>query len=115
MLSSQPMKKPSVLIVHNSPSRFVMDDCELLARNYETTVRYEPSPWKLNVINIWNQVRSHDLVFCWFASWHSFLPVLAAWIQKKPSVVVVGGYDVANIPQAGYGSQRSGLKKYLAR
>src|SRR2546423_15449416 len=102
------MHKPSVLIVHNSPSRFVMNDCELLARHYTTTVRYERSPWELNPFRIWNEVRRHDLVFCWFASWHSLLPVVAARIQRKPSAVVVGGYDVANVPQAGYGSQRGG-------
>lgn len=105
----------AVLVVHNALSRFVKVDCELLAKEYAVTVRCETSPRKLNLTEIWQEVRKHDLVFCWFASWHSFFPVLAARLQQKPSVVVVGGYDTANVPAAKYGSQRGGPRKLLAR
>src|SRR6266480_355374 len=105
----------SVLVVHNAFTRFVQTDCELLSKRYNVTVRQEPSPRQLRPTEIWRQVRKHDLVFCWFASWHSFFPVLAARLQGKPSVVVGGGYDTANVRQAGYGSQRGGFRKYLAR
>jgi glycosyltransferase involved in cell wall biosynthesis len=105
----------AVLLVHNAFSRFVRIDCELLAKKYQVTVRYEDSPKNLSLPEIWRQVKSHDLVYCWFASWHSFLPVLAARLQGKPSVVVVGGYDTASLPQAGYGSQRSGFRKHSVR
>lgn len=105
----------SIFLVHNAFSRFVQLDCELLAKNYELTVRFEASLRKLNIIDLWRQVRKHDLVYCWFASWHAFFPVLFARLQRKPSVVVVGGYDVASVPQAGYGSQRGGFRRYLTR
>jgi glycosyltransferase involved in cell wall biosynthesis len=104
----------SVLVVYNTPSRFVLLDCELLAKSFCVTARYEPSPWRLKLAQIWREVRRHDLVFCWFASWHSFFPVLAARILAKPSVVVVGGFDTANVPQADYGSQRGGLRKTIS-
>ena len=105
----------SILVVHNAFSRFVRIDCELLAKSYSVTVRYEISLRSLNFRQIWKQVKNHDLVYCWFASWHSLLPVLAARLQRKPSVVVVGGYDTASVPLAGYGSQRGGLRKFLVR
>lgn len=105
----------AVLVVHNALSRFVKVDCDLLAKEYAVTVRCETSPRELSLTKIWREVRRHDLVFCWFASWHSFFPVLAARLQRKPSVVVVGGYDTANVPAAKYGSQRGGLRKLLAR
>ena len=54
-------------------------------------------------------------MFAWFASWHSLLPVLAARLLGRPSVVVVGGYDTANVPAAGYGSQRGGVRRFVAR
>jgi glycosyltransferase involved in cell wall biosynthesis len=60
-------------------------------------------------------VKKHDLVFGWFASWHTFLPIMFAKLLGKPSVVVVGGYDVAKIPEIGYGHQRGGLKKWVSR
>ena len=105
----------AVLVVHNALSRFVKVDCELLAKEYAVTVRCETSRRKLSLIKIWLEVKRHDLVFCWFASWHSFFPVLAARLQRKPSVVVVGGYDTANVPDAKYGSQRGGPRRLLAR
>jgi glycosyltransferase involved in cell wall biosynthesis len=55
------------------------------------------------------------LIFGWFASWHTFLPFVFARLSGKPSVLVVGGYDVANMPQIGYGHQRGGLKKWVSR
>lgn len=107
--------KRSVLVVHNAFTRFVQIDCELLAKHYRVTVRHEASPWRIRCVQIWNEVKKHDLVYCWFASWHSFVPVLVARLMGKPAVVVIGGYDVASVPQAGYGSQRRGLTRYLAR
>ena len=105
----------SALVFHNSLTRFVEIDCGLLARKYAVTVHHEASPAQLNPARIWRDVRKHDLVYCWFAGWHSFFPVLMAWFQNKPSVVVVGGYDTADVPEAGYGSQRGGLRKIVAR
>lgn len=36
-------------------------------------------------------------------------------MTRKPSVLIVGGYDVANIPEISYGHQRGGLKKWVSR
>jgi glycosyltransferase involved in cell wall biosynthesis len=60
-------------------------------------------------------VSKADLVYCWFASWHSMLPVMMAKALRKPSIVIVGGYDVTSLPEAGYGSQRGGMKKRITR
>jgi glycosyltransferase involved in cell wall biosynthesis len=42
----------------------------------------------------------------------------ALWFAKllrKPSVLVIGGYDLANLPIADYGQQRGGLGKWISR
>src|SRR5207253_10957651 len=75
---------------------------------------YEKSRW-VNPVALWREVRAHDLVFGWFASWHTFLPFMMASMSHKPSVLVIGGYDVANMPEIGYGHQRGGLKKWISR
>jgi glycosyltransferase involved in cell wall biosynthesis len=46
-------------------------------------------------------VRKSDLVFQWFAT--PAAPVLAARMARKPSIVIAGGYDVACVPEIGYG------------
>src|SRR5687768_10871858 len=103
-----------ILFVHNGRERFVLDDMAMLRRSFELTDWYQPSR-HFNPLRLHRQVREHDLVFCWFASWHALAPVLLARRLGKPSVVVVGGYDTACVPEAGYGAQRGGLRRVVAR
>jgi glycosyltransferase involved in cell wall biosynthesis len=56
-----------------------------------------------------------DLVFGWFASWHTFFPITLAWLLRKPSVLIIGGFDTANMPDIGYGYQRGGLRRAASR
>jgi len=104
----------TILFVHNSLTEFVRLDLEELRRRYEVTEYYQQSRL-VNPIALWRLVRKHDLVFGWFASWHTFLPLLIASLLHKPSVLVVGGYDVANMPEIGYGHQRGGARKWVSR
>jgi len=105
---------PRILYVHNLRSRFVELDLEMLRRRHEVTEYYLASR-RLDPAALYRAVAEHDLVFGWFASWHTFLPVLLARLQHKPSLLVVGGYDLANMPGIGYGHQRGGLKKWTSR
>ena len=56
-----------------------------------------------------------DLVFGWFASWHTFFPITLAWLLRKPSVQIIGGFDTANMPDIGYGYQQGGLRRWASR
>jgi glycosyltransferase involved in cell wall biosynthesis len=105
---------PRILFIHNSLTEFVRLDLEELRKHFDVTERFERSRY-VNPLALWKQVREHDLVFGWFASWHTFVPLMMASISHKPSVLVVGGYDLANMPEIGYGHQRGGLKKWISR
>ena len=61
------------------------------------------------------EVARSDLVFGWFASWHTFLPVLLAWLMRKPAVVVIGGFDTARMPDIGYGLQQRAAMRRVSR
>jgi len=41
--------------------------------------------------------------------------LLLAKLFHKPSILVIGGYDLANLPEADYGHQRPGLGKWVSR
>jgi glycosyltransferase involved in cell wall biosynthesis len=103
-----------ILFVHNGPTHFVQFDLDELRERYDVTECYLRSRW-INAASIWQQVRSHDLVFGWFASWHTFLPLLFARVSGKPSLLVIGGYDLADMPEIGYGHQRGGIKRWVSR
>lgn len=112
-----------ILFVYTNYSTFVKTDFEILASEHEV-VKYQFKPVRgllktalqlvkqkiYLLINIWK----FDTVFIWFADYHSFLPVLFAKILKKKSFVVVGGYDVARLPELGYGIFLSKLRGFCA-
>lgn len=108
------MTPARILFVHNQPQSFVRIDLALLRERWDVEERFERRR-QVNPLEVWARVAKADLVFCWFASWHSLLPALCAKIQRKPCIVVVGGYDTANIPRIAYGSQRGGARRRISR
>ncbi len=104
----------SILFVHNVTSSFVTIDLQLLRERWDVQEWYEHGR-VTNLPALIVAVRRCDLVFGWFASWHTFWPITLAWLMRKPSVLIIGGYDVANIPDIGYGHQGGGLKQWMSR
>ena len=103
-----------ILFVYNRESSFVAIDRSVLGERW--TVR----DWRQqgSIVNLPALVRAvarSDLVFGWFASWHTFWPVTLAWLMGKPSVVVIGGYDTANQPHIPYGVQGRRLVGPISR
>jgi glycosyltransferase involved in cell wall biosynthesis len=103
-----------VLFVHNSKASFVAIDREILAARYEIEDLYQPGRVPDPVAVLRGVLRA-DVVFGWFASWHTFFPITLAWLLRKPSVMVVGGFDTANMPDIGYGYQQGGLRRWASR
>jgi glycosyltransferase involved in cell wall biosynthesis len=103
-----------ILFVHNSRTQFVRLDLDELSKRHLVTEYYVRSRL-INPLSVWRQVQAHDLVFGWFASWHTFLPICFAKLIRKPSLLIIGGYDLANMPVIGYGHQRGGAKKWIGR
>src|SRR5438045_9104411 len=108
------MERPRILFVHNALITFVANDLAILRARYDVEEYFVKSDL-INPLEVWRKVRGSDLVFGWFASLHTLLPVLFARIMRKPAVVVLGGYDVVNLPEINYGHQRSGLRKFVTR
>ncbi len=102
-----------IAVIHNSRTRFVAIDLQILSRHFDITEIFIPSRWH-NPASVLRRLKDQDLVFGWFASWHTLLPVLFSRRMGQPAILIIGGYDTADVPQAGYGSQRGGLRKLMA-
>ena len=109
-----PAPFPRLLFVHNAATSFVELDQEMLS-SFCTVTEYALHSRRVAPVATWKAVRAHDLVFGWFASWHTFLPLLFARIMRKPSILVIGGYDLACLPGIGYGHQRGGPRQWISR
>jgi glycosyltransferase involved in cell wall biosynthesis len=103
------------LYVHSRKASFVAIDREILVEaGHEVEDLYQPGRVP-NLLRIVPAVLRADLVFGWFASWHTFVPITLAWLLRKPSVQIVGGFDTANMPDIGYGYQQGGLRRWASR
>jgi glycosyltransferase involved in cell wall biosynthesis len=106
--------RPRLLYVHTQKSSFVMIDREILAERYEVEDWHQPGRMP-NLIKLIPAVLRADLVVGWFAHWHTFFPITLAWLLRKPSVMIIGGFDTANMPDIAYGHQRGGLRRAASR
>jgi glycosyltransferase involved in cell wall biosynthesis len=108
------VSRKRVLFVHSRKASFVAIDREILAERYEVEDLYQPGRWP-NPIRVIGGVVRADVVFGWFASWHTFFPITLAWLLRKPSVMIIGGFDTANMPDIGYGYQQGGIRRAASR
>jgi glycosyltransferase involved in cell wall biosynthesis len=103
-----------ILFVYSRESSFVGIDRSVLAERWEVRDWRQQGPI-VNLLSLARAVSRSDLVFGWFASWHTFWPVTLARLMRKPAIVVIGGYDTANLPEIPYGVQGRGLMRLVSR
>ena len=103
-----------VLLAYSNFPRFVRIDRDLLAERHEVEEYAQPGvvPRPVQVVR---KMRRADVLVVWFASWHAFLPLLVARLLRTPSLLIVGGFDTASMPEIGYGFQQGGIRRRLAR
>lgn len=102
---------PEILFLTSSLSSFVEKDLQVLKGHYpvrEIITGAKPAGSLVQRISfglsIFFGVFRTDIAFSWFAHNHSYLAVMASRLLGKRSVAVVGGYEVANEPDIGYGA-----------
>jgi len=97
-------RKIKILFVYLHLSSFVKADFEILQRHFEvTTHQWTRTRDIKNVLRvIWHILRT-DLSFIWFADIHATRVVFLSNLFRKKTMVVIGGYEVANVPEINYG------------
>lgn len=103
-----------VLYVHSRRNTFTALDRQALEEGFEVSDYFQPGLIP-KPLELWRGVRRADVVFGWFASWHTLWALTLAWILRRPSVLVIGGFDTAAMPEIGYGAQRPGLRRFFTR
>lgn len=109
-------KKSKIFVVASYNAAYILRDIELLRKYYYVKVIGCNDNHK-NVINIFRTIIEitkgvcwSDVSYIWFADFRAFVTVLFAKILRKKTILVVGGYEVAHVPEISYGGT---LKIYL--
>jgi glycosyltransferase involved in cell wall biosynthesis len=105
---------PRILFACPSDASFIRIDREVLAERWPVEVWRQPGR-VTNLLRLLPMFFRADLVVGWWASWPTFWPVTLAWLFRKPSLLIVGGFDTANMPEIGYGFQQGGPQRWLSR
>ena len=116
-------QRPHLLFIQPSDAPFVLTDLDILTQKYRVRARhfhFKPI-WR----HVWNQIaqmvwllrhlHQTDMVYAWFADFHTVLPVAVCRITHKPIVIVLGGYDVAQLPELRYGAHLGKFRSFCSR
>lgn len=97
--------KIKILFVSADPiTDFIKTDLDILKKHFDLRViRWTGLINPMVLIKIMAEVLWADITFSWFADIHAFWAVLLSKIFRKKSIVVVGGYEVAKVPEIRYG------------
>lgn len=116
------MGKKRALFVYTRISSFVKGDIEILEKSFMVTTLAVDNSSKTKQLFaltkeffylIFNLLR-FDVVFIWFADYHSFLPVLFSKLFRKKVYLVIGGYDVCRVKNVGYGSFSNPVRGFMS-
>ena len=103
-----------VLFVYSLDISFMHIDREALAERFEVEEYFQggavPRPRELAA-----KLRRCDVVFGWFASWHTLAALTLTRVVRRPSVLVIGGFDTAAVPEIGYGNQQDPWRRWRSR
>ena len=110
------------LVVYTHPSTFVKGDVEIFRQIFHVEeYRFTNNPPCRLPLSLFVQkifllftIYRFDLVYIWFADYHSFLPTLFSRLAGKRSVLVIGGYDVCREKKYRYGSLLKPLRAFIA-
>jgi glycosyltransferase involved in cell wall biosynthesis len=103
-----------VLYVYSRRNTFTRIDLEALRERFEVTEYFQDGA-RPRLRELIAKLRGCDVVFGWFASWHTLAALTLARLYRKPSVLVIGGFDTASVPEIGYGNQQDPVRRRRAR
>ncbi len=107
-------RRPRVLYVTSRRASFIQLDRDLLVERYEVREHHQPGRLA-NPLAVLAAVRASDVVVGWWASWHTLLPFAFAWLLRRQSLLIVGGFDIACERDIGYGYQVGGVARWASR
>jgi glycosyltransferase involved in cell wall biosynthesis len=106
-------KKVKILFTATFSTSFIQEDLKIL--NSHFSVSKVISSGIKTIYTYISTIRSNDITFSWFASVYSSILIFFTKIFRKKSILILGGVDVAKIPELNYGIWNSWWKSIIVR
>lgn len=110
-----------ILFVRPSKAPFIERDLEILMKNYETKTCdiFERGRGIYNSVKAFLRLAKGviwcDIAYCWFADIYTLWAVRLCRLLGKKSIVVVGGYETAYLPDFNYGLMKNEKTRKMVR
>jgi glycosyltransferase involved in cell wall biosynthesis len=95
------MKRIAVISAYQKA--FIQRDVEMLSTAYQAQNYLFGKKDIATLKNLIQSLKTHDCCIFWFADFLAFCGVLLCRMLKKKVIVIVGGYELAAIPELNYG------------
>jgi glycosyltransferase involved in cell wall biosynthesis len=103
-------ERPKILFVYSGLSSFVLRDMEIIERHFNvkklkitTFLVPERGRSPLAFLKLLKGILWCDVAFSWWATLDGFFIALFCKLLRKKSIIVIGGYEVACVPEINYG------------
>lgn len=106
-------KKANILFTATFSTPFIREDLSFLQKHFSVTPVISSGP--LTFFRWFPAILKADVSFSWFASVYSSILVLKMKLLGRRSVIVLGGVDVARMPEFNYGVWNSRWRSVLVR
>lgn len=116
------MSKDNLLFIYTHKSTFVENDIRILQKehcvyeyrfNNSSSINLITSLIKLILFLITNFFK-FNLIYIWFADYHSLIPTLYSYLRGIKCYIVIGGYDICRERRYNYGSFNSWYRGFFA-
>ena len=102
-----------ILFTSSQHASFITQDLNLLRKHF--IVDRIITRGVLSPVTVFFHLRRADVTYTWLATVYSFVVVFLARIMKKRSFLLIGGADVARVPEMNYGIWLSRWRKPLVK
>lgn len=115
--------KKNILFIYPGLWSFIACDKSILEEKYNVLpFHYVPSKSLTSNLKMqfkllgWllKQIWKADVLFLWFADYHTFLPTLLGKLFNKKTILLLAGYDVTYIPHIKYGAFSNPIRSFCA-
>lgn len=115
-------RKLKITYLADEHSPFPKWDAKILSKDYDVTTinlnLHEKNYFKFLCIGLSRlllSILNTDLSITWTVDIHTAYVVLISKIFRKKSIVIVGGYEVCNMPEINYGLQINPVRGWIAQ
>lgn len=106
-------ERPHILFTATFTASFIRMDLDILQRHFRVSEAIGSGP--LYLLRTLLRIVPADITFSWFASVYSSVVIAVASLLGKRTVLVLGGVDVAKMPEYSYGIWNSRWRAAIVR